>query len=178
MTPEEFQNALCPLRTYLESVATRTGAIEDAKDVAHDIFINISKRPPEQFTDVQHLRRYGAKAVRRRRIELAMGKGNRSTTRFLEEMTSEQVFKALERQLARPEDPYEICEREDMLRLVRTTVELLPPLERAIAKAMAEGQTGPSIASQHGLTRDVVRGLRERLARKLRETFKDFLRKR
>jgi RNA polymerase sigma factor (sigma-70 family) len=175
MTPQEFQIALRALTesNYLERVASGMNPIADPKDIAQDILCTLWSKPPEEYTHVQDLKRYAAKAVRNRCIELAVRK--QGIPPFVE------LDKAGQDHLAQPLDPplslrnpHDIYEQEQFQQLVHEAMDILKPLERAVARLThLNGESGPKIAQRLELSLDVVRGARERAWMKMKRFFSD-----
>jgi RNA polymerase sigma factor (sigma-70 family) len=175
MTPEEFQIALRALTqsNYLERVASGMHPVADPKDIAQDVLCTLWSKPPEDYTHVQDLKRYAAKAIRNRCIELALRKQGAPPFVELDEAGQDHLAQPLDPS-ASLRNPHDIYEQEQFQRLLREAMDILKPLERAVARLThLNGESGPKIAQRLQLSLDVVRGARERAWMKMNKFFSD-----
>jgi RNA polymerase sigma factor (sigma-70 family) len=167
MTDDEFDDALNALSKsdYLQKVAARSGFAPDSKDAVQDVLLTLSCLKPHQYRGIRDLQAYAEKAVRRRAIRLALARRDKTRPHVNIDANESQSLEQTSF-----EDPFESYELEEKRQLVRTAIELLDPLERAIARATHfEGESGPAIASRTGMTLDVIRGARDRALEKLKK---------
>ena len=169
MTPEEFHLQFRELSTtsYLYKVASKFGAGAETKDIVQDVLELISQKRPEDYAHVRDLKVYVAQAVHRAAMAWVMKKRRAPAVEPLDEATHEQVFEAFQ---ALPKDPYEIYELEQYRRILHRAVELLEPLDRAIAtETHEEGASIRDTAERLGIGPDHVRGGIRRLWRTITE---------
>lgn len=175
MTPQEFQIALQALTqsNYLERVASGMNPVADPKDLAQDILCTLWSKPPEEYTHIQDLKRYAAKAVRNRCIELALRKQGAPLFVELDKVGQDHLVQPLEPSPSL-RNPHDIYEQEQFQQLVHEAIDILKPLERAVARLThLNGESGPKIAQKLQLSLDVVRGARERAWMKMKQFFVD-----
>jgi RNA polymerase sigma factor (sigma-70 family) len=165
MTPKEFEDALHALTKsrYLERVAAAMNPLGETKDIVQDVLLRLSKRTHEEYSHIRDLKRYAATAVRNRCRELARRKRGVPPLAKLDEVEKEDhLIQPLEVSSGL-KDPYQICEQEQLHKLVHESMDILSPLEREIARLThLDGESCRAIAHRLHLSKHVVRGNRER----------------
>jgi RNA polymerase sigma factor (sigma-70 family) len=136
--------------------------VADPKDIVQDVLLGLSKKLPEEYAHIQDLKRYATKAVRNRCIELALRKHGDPPFVELDKAEQDPLAQPLE-PAPSLRNPYEIYAQDQFQRLVHEALDILKPLERAVARlTYLHGESGPTIARKLQLSLDVVRGARER----------------
>ena len=173
MTEEEFDQALNALSrdNCLKQVAARSGFLPDPQDAVQDVLLTFSRMQPHQYEHIRDLKPYVEEAVRRRAIRLAVTSKDKTWPHV--KLDGDEA-----RQLEQTsfQDPYESYKLEQTRQFMHIAIDLLDPLERAIARALLNGDSGPTIASRTDLTIDDVRGARKRGLEKLKKFFLDLMR--
>lgn len=177
MTPKEFAIALQELikSRYLERVAEALRPPGEPKDIVQDVLFSLVELIPEDYSDIQDLKRYAAQAVRHRCFELARRKRREPPMAKLDEEGGDHLIQSPEASSSL-RDPYQIYEQEQLHELVHASIDTLSPLERVVVRlAHLEGESRPAIASRLQLSKHVVRGNSERARKKMKTFLTDLL---
>lgn len=173
MTKEQLSIVLDEIvkNRMLQKAAVRAGLRgADAEDAAHDALEIIAGLGPERYANINDLKFYALKIVRRRAVELLEEIHSISTPIGI---TDSEPEAASDDNSASPYESYAI---EQMRQRLHEALETLDPLESAATRARLDEESGRELAERNQLRPGAVRRARERGIRKLSTLFRDLIR--